>query len=175
MSVPTPIWAPWRMEYIKRGPDSKSCFLCEYLKKDKKNEKNEKDEKIREPILDASKYSYVIMNRFPYNPGHLLIVPKRHIGKLEELKIDEYHDLCDLVRKTIQVVNKALKPEGTNLGLNLGKAAGAGIFDHLHYHVVPRWVGDTNFMPIISETKVISEHLSSTYKTLREEFINWSA
>lgn len=155
-----PIWAPWRMEYIKRGNKSTSCFLCEHIKA----------KKVKEPVIALSKHSYVLLNAFPYNSGHIMIVPKQHKGSLEELMPDEYVDLSDLSKRSIEIIKKALKPEGINLGLNLGKAAGAGFIDHLHYHVVPRWVGDTNFMPILSETKVISEHLSATYKKLREAF-----
>lgn len=158
--TPTPLWAPWRMEYIKHGNKSSGCFLCDYIK----------DKKGKEPIIATSRHSYVVLNIFPYNPGHLMIVPKQHKGNLEELKADEFHDLSDLTRRSVEIIKKALKPEGINIGLNLGKAAGAGVIDHLHYHVVPRWVGDTNFMPIFSETKVISEHLSTTYKSLREAF-----
>ena len=155
----TQLWAPWRMEYIKRG-DTSVCFLCNHIK----------STKLKEPVLAISKHSYVVLNIFPYNPGHLMVVPKRHVGNLETLKYEEYHDLCDLTRESIQIVKVVLKPEGLNMGLNLGKSGGAGVLDHLHYHLVPRWIGDTNFMPLLAQTKVISQHLSETYRKLNEAF-----
>ena len=158
--TPAPLWAPWRMEYVKHWQESSACFLCEYLK----------DKKPKEPVIAISKHSYVVLNIYPYNPGHIMIVPKKHKGCLEDLEREEFYDLSDLTRSSIRIIRETLNPEGLNLGLNLGKAAGAGVMDHLHYHMIPRWLGDTNFMPLISETKVISEHLSSTYKTLREAF-----
>lgn len=158
--APTPLWAPWRMEYIKRGNKPSGCFLCDYTK----------EKKIQEPVLALTKYSFAVLNIYPYNAGHLMIVPKAHKDNPEDLTKEEFSDLTELLKVSVKVIKKSLKPEGLNIGLNLGKASGAGVFDHLHFHIVPRWIGDTNFMPVLSSTKVISEHLTATYNKLKEGF-----
>ncbi|MDD5005623.1 MAG: HIT domain-containing protein [Candidatus Omnitrophica bacterium] len=151
------IWAPWRIKYIRK-PENKKCVLC-------LPSKNKAIDKKRFVIL-RGKHSFSVLNIYPYNNGHFMACPVKHIKKLEELKQAEILDLFDVIKKTIKLVDKALKPKGYNLGINLGKVSGAGIDKHLHIHVVPRWNGDTNFMPIISNTKVISQSLKDLYKRL---------
>ncbi len=122
--------------------------------------------------MRQTRYSknFVMLNAYPYNPGHLLIAPYRHVATLEELTREELHEHFEIVSRSVKILKKALKPEGFNVGINLGKAAGAGIDDHVHTHIVPRWNGDTNFMPIIANAKVLSEALTDTYKKLKGKF-----
>jgi ATP adenylyltransferase len=153
------IWAPWRMDYILEKKDQ-GCFLCGGL-----SEKKDGDNLI----LYRGKLAFVIMNRFPYNNGHLMVVPKRHCIDLDELNGKEGQELFYLMQVSIRVLRSSLSPHGFNVGLNLGKAAGAGE-EHVHFHIVPRWSGDTNYMPVLSETKVVPEHLNQTYRKLRPAF-----
>jgi ATP adenylyltransferase len=120
-------------------------------------------------LVHRTALSVVVLNRFPYNNGHLLVAPKAHKGKLEELTPDELLDLQLVLRKMLGIIEKRMNPDGFNIGLNLGRAAGAGLPGHLHWHIVPRWNGDTNFMPVFSDTKVISQSLESLYDLLAEE------
>ncbi len=120
-------------------------------------------------ILYRGRKNYIILNKFPYNTGHALIVPNRHLGQLEKLRKDEAVEFFELIRKTVTAVKSALKPHAINVGMNLGRLSGAGIPAHLHMHVVPRWNGDTNFMPVIGKTSVVSIPLEPVYKALREE------
>ncbi len=152
------LWAPWRIGYILSDKKEQGCIFCNALKV------NNDEEKL---ILYRSKHSFIIMNLYPYNAGHLMVVPNRHLSSPLELTDEEQLDLFKLVNLGIRTIQKVMKPEGFNLGMNLGKTAGAGIDDHIHIHIVPRWNGDTNFMPTISDTKVISEALKETYKKLR--------
>lgn len=144
------IWAPWRIKYVT-GKRSKRCVFCGPTKK---------------YVVERSKYSFSILNIFPYNPGHLMVVPKRHVRGLHQLSNDEILDLFLLVERTRKLLEHAIKPQGFNIGLNLGKYAGAGIWQHLHVHIVPRWLGDTNCMPIIANTKVISASLDGLTELL---------
>lgn len=153
------LWAPWRMEYI-RNPD-RECFLCSALK-------NKKLEEVL--ILEKMELGFTIMNRYPYNNGHLLIAPVRHIGLVEALNDDEIITIHRLLNRAIIAINQTIHPDGFNIGLNLGRVAGAGLVDHIHYHLVPRWQGDTNFMPVLTETKVLSEALAQTYKRIKQGF-----
>lgn len=148
------------MEYIK-NPNLKECIFCIG------DDKSKDEERL---ILLRGEKTFIIMNRYPYANGHLMIAPYRHIGDFKELKESEVIELFKLTRYSIKVLEKVLKPQGMNIGMNLGRAAGAGIVDHLHIHIVPRWVGDVNFMPILSETKVICEHLKATYRSLKKGF-----
>jgi ATP adenylyltransferase len=116
-----------------------------------------------------------MLNKYPYANGHLLLAPKRHEKNLSNLSVEEYNDLSDALRRSIDVVRQAYNPTGINLGMNLGKCAGAGIEDHLHWHVVPRWEGDTNFMPVIGETRVIPQHLFESYDRLKPHFQHFPA
>lgn len=152
------LWAPWRMEYIL-GAKKGGCFFCQSLR-EKNGSKN--------LILYRGEKCLVILNRFPYNNGHLMVAPFRHIGKLESLKEEELKEMFSLAQKLIPLLKETLNPQGFNLGINLGKVAGAGVRGHLHLHIVPRWEGDTNFMPVLSRTKVIPENLAETYRKLKE-------
>jgi ATP adenylyltransferase len=156
------IYSPWRLEYVlsKKG---KECIFCH-------NEKETDDAKHL--IVYRSTFSYVIINLYPYNNGHLMVVPFRHVSSLVDLTEDEMNDLFKTVQFTENVLRKAYHPEGINIGLNLGKAAGAGIDEHLHVHLVPRWVGDCNFMSVVGGVRVIPEAFEQTYKLLQEQFDN---
>jgi len=116
--------------------------------------------------LHRSSHSFIIMNRYPYANGHLMVAPNRHVGSLDELGEGEIADVMGLVKKSLYTLRRALKPDGFNVGLNIGKVAGAGVEDHIHFHIVPRWNGDTNFMPVVSGTKVMPEYLEKTYERL---------
>ena len=141
----------------------KGCIFCRRLK--------EKDS-VKNLIVYRGKKALVILNKFPYNAGHTMIVPIRHVGQIEKLKADEGAEFFELLKKTVVIIKKILKPTSMNLGMNLGKASGAGVPRHLHMHIVPRWTGDTNFMPIIGKTKVVSIPLEPIYKKLRKEFMS---
>lgn len=151
------IFAPWRIEYLKLATKSNECILCS-KPKEKKNKEN--------LILEKGKKVFVIMNLFPYNSGHLMIAPYRHTNEFENLKESEYLEIIKLSQIWIKVIKELMQPQGFNLGINLGKCSGAGIDEHLHFHIVPRWNGDTNFMPVIADTKVMPENLSQTYDKL---------
>ncbi|MCX7917547.1 MAG: HIT domain-containing protein [bacterium] len=153
------IWAPWRIGYILKIKRDK-CFLCESLSS-KKN---------KDYVLYKGKYNFVILNIFPYNNGHLMVAPFRHIKDIEELEEKEYNELFSLIQKSVKILKKVLKPDGFNMGVNIGKISGAGLETHIHFHIVPRWQGDTNFMPIISDTKVIPQSLEQLSKILKKEF-----
>jgi ATP adenylyltransferase len=152
------LWAPWRIEYILGEKEGK-CIFCE-------KPQQEKDEDNY--ILFRGKRCLVMLNAYPYNNGHLMIAPYRHIDSVESLEDDEAKEIMEILSRMITLLKKVLRPEGFNVGMNLGSVAGAGIVDHLHLHVVPRWKGDTNFMPLISNTKIISESLHKTYQKLKE-------
>jgi len=154
------LWAPWRKEFIS-GKKEKGCIFCNKLK-EKKDKKN--------LVLFRGKLSFVVMNKYPYNSGHLMVAPYRHTGKLEELKHEELSDLARLTQKCVMILKKTMKPHGFNLGMNLQKISGAGVADHLHLHIVPRWTGDTNFMPAIAGANVLPEHLRDTYAKLAPGF-----
>ena len=155
------IWAPWRSDFIL-GKRERGCVFCRL--------RAEKTLKLRNLILYRTEKSYIVMNKFPYNIGHLLVVPNRHIGLLERLTSQESKELIELSQLAVRVMKSTLKPEGFNLGLNLGRPAGAGIPRHLHMHIVPRWTGDANFMPIVGKARVHSIPMEQIYKTLREGF-----
>lgn len=151
------LWAPWRMTYIL-SDKKEGCIFCD-LPKERKDKKNY--------ILYRGNSCFVMLNAYPYNNGHLMIAPYRHTPNLESLAKKEKTELMEMVAKGIQVLTKALKPEGFNVGMNIGSISGAGVVEHLHIHVVPRWEADTNFMPVVAETKVIAEHLDATFKRLK--------
>jgi ATP adenylyltransferase len=155
------LWAPWRMEYIGSAREGKDegCLFCE-------KPKEGDDEKAL--ILARTDLSFAMLNAYPYNSGHLMVAPFRHVGDLEEVKDDESLDMQQLLQRCINALKEAMQPEGFNIGMNLGVVAGAGIPDHLHWHVVPRWTGDTNFMPVVGQTKVLPELLGRSYDSLRE-------
>ena len=160
-----PIWAPWRMDYIldeKRHCSSDECAFCVG---------DAVDFDADRLVLWRGQHSFVIMNRFPYNNGHLLVAPYRHVADLCDLLDEENRELSEMICLCRDVLQEAMEPQGMNIGLNLGTAAGAGIADHLHWHLVPRWLGDTNFMPVLGETRVIPQHLAKTYEMLSEIFV----
>ncbi len=158
------IWAPWRLSYIKeatKGENRDGCFICKAV-----NESPEKD--AENLLLHKGKYSLVILNRYPYNTGHLMVCPVRHTGDFTSLRKEELEEIDETLKKVLKVLKRAFNPEGFNIGLNLGKVSGGSVDTHIHYHVVPRWLGDTNFMPVISGVKVIPQSLSETYSILKE-------
>ncbi|GAB4374401.1 MAG: HIT domain-containing protein [Calditrichia bacterium] len=153
------IWAPWRMEYIDKAKigEEEPCFFCEYIRENKDEENL---------ILYRGQKAFIIMNRFPYNNGHLMVVPYEHSGDVLNLSPDIEAEMFSLIQLSVAALTKLWKPHGFNIGMNLGRVAGAGVADHLHYHIVPRWQGDTNFMPVLADTKVISEALKKSYEKL---------
>jgi len=154
------LWAPWRMEFIK-ADKPQGCIFCVFPAEERDRENL---------ILARTAHSFVMLNRFPYNNGHLMVIPRRHGGDLTALPQDEFIDLHRLLCTSVEVLREAYGPEGFNVGMNLGKVAGAGIAEHVHYHIVPRWGGDSNFMPVLAETKVMVEHLTSSFDRLKPGF-----
>ncbi len=147
-----PLWAPWRIEYIK-GPKGDQCIFCD-----------------PDPahVVERGERCFTILNTYPYAPGHVMVAPFRHVAALDELIEEEMLELMRLARRTVTAQRAAMSPDGFNVGLNLGQVAGAGIADHLHLHVVPRWEGDSNFMPVIGDTRVIGQALEATREVLVE-------
>src|SRR5262249_51841096 len=133
------LWAPWRMAYIGAPKRDEGCIFCRVLEGDPRDRL----------LLGATAASVVMLNRYPYARGHVMVAPRRHTASLAELPVTEHEDLAETLRRTVATLGEAFNPEGFNLGMNLGACAGAGIKDHLHWHVVPRWTGDTNFMPML--------------------------
>ncbi|MEA2078213.1 MAG: HIT domain-containing protein [Candidatus Marinimicrobia bacterium] len=159
----THIWAPWRMEYIRMPEEDKpkGCIFCE---------KPKNDEDKDDLILYRSKNVFVIMNRYPYNNGHLMVVPYRHISDYNLLSKEELHEISDVTQIVIKVLKEIMKPQGFNVGFNIGESAGAGIAEHIHQHIVPRWIGDTNFMPVLCHTKVMVDGLNECWLELKKAF-----
>jgi len=151
------MWAPWRIEYILDKKDE-GCVFCNALSKND------------DLTLFKGELSMVMMNKFPYINGHLLVAPVRHLSNLNGLEKNEKADLLELVDKSIGILKLVMKPDGFNVGLNLGKVAGAGIEEHLHFHIVPRWFGDTNALSVFADLRVIPEHLKATYNNLKPDF-----
>jgi ATP adenylyltransferase len=156
------LWAPWRMEFIA-APKPSGCFFCEAAAADPAADPDHL-------VLARSDLSLVMLNRYPYNNGHLLIAPRIHLANLEDLAPATAGDLMLLTQRSLRVLRQVLSPQGFNIGVNAGKVAGAGVADHVHQHVVPRWDGDTNFMPAIADTKVLNESLTVSYQKLRAGF-----
>jgi ATP adenylyltransferase len=154
------IWAPWRVGYIL-GEKPEGCFLCKTPREDHDAENY---------ILYRGKKNFIILNSYPYNPGHLLVAPYRHVGNLEDLTVAERNENIELVCRCIKILKGVSRPAGFNTGSNLGAVAGAGVADHFHSHVVPRWQGDTNFMPVLGDIKIVSQSLKETYLALVEKF-----
>jgi ATP adenylyltransferase len=154
------IWAPWRIKYIQ-SEKPKGCILCDKPAVDKDKENY---------ILYRGKLNFIMLNAFPYNPAHLMVVPYRHVSTMEDLTAEERNEHFELVSKGIRVLRKELNPGGFNIGANLGKVAGAGIDDHFHSHIVPRWNGDTNYVPVLGDVRVVPQALSDTYDALFGKF-----
>ena len=155
-----PLWAPWRIEYI-RGEKENECFLCRMLA-----ENNDRENLI----LFRGDACSVVMNRYPYTSGHLMVCPNRHVADFCDLTNEEDGEMSWLTRMAVNALRHVMNPEGFNIGINLGSAAGAGLKDHIHRHIVPRWVGDTNFMAVTGNTHVVPESLSTTYDLLVDQF-----
>ena len=153
------LWTPWRMSYISSVDKVRECIFCEAVKNPEKYY-----------LVYETKHSIVMLNAYPYNTGHIMIAPKRHVPDLTLLSDEELLDLIRLLKRSLEILREVYNPHGFNIGVNIGRSAGAGFEDHVHVHVVPRWVGDTNFMPIISATKTIPEDLNVTKVKLREYF-----
>jgi ATP adenylyltransferase len=150
-----PLWAPWRLEYVEHADELGRCIFCE---------------PEPELLVDESELSLVVMNKFPYVSGHLLVAPRRHIADFVELTDEEALDIHRLAAHGVAALRREYSPHGFNLGWNLGRTAGAGIVDHLHLHIVPRWNGDTSFMAVLGDVKVLPEHLLETARRLRASF-----
>ena len=151
------LWSPWRSQYIdsfKSDEKTSECIFCESAGKDV--------EDLDNLVVRKSKLTYTLLNLYPYNNGHLMVVPYRHIGELSDLLNDETSEIMNELIMAQKALSETLKPQGFNIGANLGRSSGAGIADHLHFHIVPRWTGDTNFMPVLGEVKVISQDLKET-------------
>ena len=155
------MWSPWRSDYIARADEDDGCFFCTHLAS---------DEDDKNGVLWRGDRVFVVVHAYPYNSGHVMVAPKRHVGEMDEVEAAELHDLIDATQRSVAILRDALRPHGFNVGMNLGDVAGAGVPGHLHVHVVPRWGGDTNFMPVVGETKVLPEMLSQTYDKLRPGF-----
>lgn len=152
------IWSPWRMKYILHHDPSAHCIFCQALSK---------QDDLENLVLQRGALAFVILNRYPYTTGHLMVVPTAHKPSLEDLSPEARAEVIELVSHAVSVLRKVYQPDGVNIGVNIGSAAGAGVADHVHFHVLPRWVGDTNFMSTVGETRVLPENLSDTYQRLR--------
>jgi ATP adenylyltransferase len=160
------LWAPWRMEYVL-GPKGAPCVFCQLA--------SAPHERHRELlVLAVQAHAFVCLNKYPFASSHLLVASRRHVADVEALSAEEYSAMMGLAREVIGRLRQATRAEGLNVGLNLGKAAGAGIADHLHAHVVPRWVGDSNFMPVIADIRVMPEYLDETWLRLQPFFADLS-
>lgn len=159
---PSRLWAPWRIAYFTQ-PQPDECIFCT-IPADSETPESETF------ILARFEHTFVIMNCYPYNTGHLMVVPHVHEARLQDLDDETRAEMLEIAGLCMEVIEEALSAQGFNIGFNLGRAAGAGIIDHLHLHVVPRWIGDTNFMPVLGDTKVLSEDLEGAYKRLKPVF-----
>jgi len=153
------IWAPWRMKYIEQPKKKEGCLFCRVIKEDRDEENH---------VLVRKERCFIMLNLYPYNNGHLMVSPYAHVASLEKLENDDRNALFETVTNAIANLRKEMSPEGFNIGINIGTVAGAGISDHVHVHIVPRWAGDTNFMPVIGEAKVISQAIEETYQKMKK-------
>lgn len=151
------LWAPWRMDYVA-GEKPEGCVLCQAAQA-------RDDAEVH--VIYQGKYNYVILNRFPYNSGHLMVVPYEHTGAFTDLSPAQLAEMMAIAQGVVEAFQECLRPDGVNLGINLGQAAGAGINDHLHLHIVPRWAGDTNFMTVLADTRVVPQSLGESCRTLK--------
>ena len=158
------LWAPWRMDYIRADADG-VCFLCEAARRDPSGDRDRES-----LVLARGAKSFVIMNRYPYNNGHLLVAPFRHEGEFGRIEDDELREMMRFLQAADGILRSEMRAEGVNVGLNLGRAAGAGLLDHLHFHIVPRWTGDTNFMPVVADTHTIPQALDELWEGLQPRF-----
>ena len=151
-----PLWAPWRLEYITQADEQPGCIFCAALAADEH----------ASLVVHRGAYAFVLLNRFPYSSGHVMVAPVRHVGEFAELTEAEALAVHTLAAEALAALAATFAPHGYNLGWNLGRVAGAGVVDHVHLHVVPRWAGDTNFMPVLADVKVLPEHLEDTRRKL---------
>jgi ATP adenylyltransferase len=156
-AVTKPLWAPWRLEYVQAADDQPGCIFC--LAHDGSDDE-------ASLVVHRGEHAFVLLNRFPYSSGHFLVAPRRHVGEFAGLSDDETLEIHRLARDGLAALGTLYRPDGFNLGWNLGRVAGAGIVDHVHLHAVPRWSGDTNFMPVLGDVKVMPEHLLETRRKL---------
>ena len=157
------LWAPWRMEYLERDKTKRDgCVFCKKLADKSSDREN--------LVLFRAEYAFVLMNLYPYTNGHLLICSNEHVDTFEKLNDQSLAQIMFLAKKSMEVINSVMSPDGYNFGSNVGKAGGAGIAEHIHFHVVPRWEGDTNFMPVVGQSKVIMDGLFDTYDQLKLKF-----
>jgi ATP adenylyltransferase len=159
------LWSPWRYEYVAGGSEGSRtgfCVFCEIQKSPDRDETNF--------VLHRGSRNFVVLNIYPYISGHLLVVPNEHLGDLAAADKETTDELMDLTKRSETALREVYQPQGFNIGMNLGRAAGAGIADHIHLHLMPRWAGDTNFISTIGETRVMSEELTTTYGKLRRSF-----
>ena len=147
-----PLWAPWRLEYIQSADEQEGCVFCTAAGRDDEDGL----------VVHRAERAFVLLNKFPYASGHLMVAPFRHVGEFGELDRDEALEIHRLASAGVGALAQVFEPQGYNLGWNLGRIAGAGVVDHVHQHVVPRWAGDTNFMPVLADVKVLPEHLTET-------------
>jgi ATP adenylyltransferase len=154
------LWTPWRMEYVQsaKGESDDGCLFCD---------RPAAGDDEAAYILARTEKAFAMLNAYPYNPGHLMVAPFRHVGELEDVTGDELAETTELLQRSIRALKEISAPEGFNLGMNLGRVAGAGVPGHLHWHLVPRWNGDTNFMAVVGETRVLPELLAQTYAKLK--------
>ena len=157
-----PLWAPWRLEFINSEKPA-GCIFCQFPAAPPEDDR-------KNLVVHRTPDAFVILNRFPYNSGHLMVVPRQHGADLDALPPEAWAGLQELLRRTAAVLKAVYRPEGLNLGMNLGRAGGAGIVDHLHWHLVPRWVGDNNFMPVLADVRVMVDHLDGTWEKVRAGF-----
>lgn len=159
-----PLWAPWRIQYIVGPKNNGGCVFCDYASRPEPN--------VDDLTLGGNSLAYIVFNRYPFAAGHLMVIPKRHVASLLDLTPEEYAATFALVRASVDRLQKAVRCEGLNIGINMGSAAGAGIAEHLHVHLVPRWSGDTNFMPVLADTRVIPQALEATWAHLKPFFVD---
>jgi ATP adenylyltransferase len=162
-----PLWAPWRIEFI-RAPKPDGCIFCDFPAAPEAQDR-------ANLIVHRSAHAFTILNRYPYNSGHLMVIPRAHVADLARLAADAFADLQVELQRAVEVVQRTYRPDGMNVGMNLGRAAGAGIDEHLHWHVVPRWIGDNNFMPVFADQRVVVEALDEAWARLHAGFAATSA
>ena len=155
------LWTPWRYHYITTSDKQQGCVFCAA---------GQGSDDRATLIVHRARHNFVILNRYPYNNGHLMVAPNAHLADLEDLPAGTANELTALTQRSLRVLREVLAPQGFNLGINAGKVAGAGVADHVHQHVVPRWEGDTNFMPVVAQAKVLNESLTKSYRELRDGF-----
>jgi ATP adenylyltransferase len=157
-----PLWAPWRMEFI-RAPKPGGCIFCDFPAAPEAQDR-------AHLVVHRAAQAFTCLNRYPYNSGHLMVIPHAHVADLAALAPEAFADLQAELRRAVEVVRRTYQPDGMNVGMNLGRAAGAGIADHLHWHVVPRWIGDNNFMPVLADQRVVVEALDEAWGRLHAGF-----